>query len=87
MPRTHLTDLAIRNLKPASTYTTHWDTKLPGFGIRVGLRSKTFIIMQGETRRRISVGTYPALALADARKQSLTACCSAGCSVPGRRGR
>ena len=71
MPRSHLTDLAIRNLKPASTYITHWDTKLPGFGIRVGLRSKTFIIMQGETRRRISVGTYPEMPLADARKEAM----------------
>ena len=70
MPRLHLTDLSIRALKPTGHYTTYWDTKVPGFGVRVGLHSKTFVVVRGKERRRITVGNYPDSALADARKQA-----------------
>lgn len=72
MPRLHLTDLAIRNLKPTNRYTTYWDTKLTGFGVRVGLRSKTFVVMRGEQRQRITVGSYPDKPLAEARSEAHT---------------
>jgi integrase len=70
MPRLHLTDLSIRALKPTEQYTTYWDTKLSGFGVRVGLRSKTFIVMRGNDRRRVKVGSYPDIPLAEARKEA-----------------
>ena len=70
MPRLHLTDLSIRALKPTERYTTYWDSKLAGFGVRVGVRSKTFIVMRGDERRRIKVGSYPDKSLADARKEA-----------------
>lgn len=70
MPRLHLTDLSIRALKPTERYTTYWDTKLAGFGVRVGLRSKTFIVMRGNERRRVKVGSYPEKPLAEARKEA-----------------
>lgn len=70
MPRTHLTDVTVHSLKPTKAYATYWDTKLPGFGVRVGLRTKTFIVMRGETRTRITVGSYPQMNLAAARREA-----------------
>ena len=71
MPRVHLTDLTVRNLPPTASYVTYWDSKLSSFGVRVGLKSKTFVVVQGEARRRITVGSYPDMALADARKEAM----------------
>jgi len=56
-----LSDLTIANLKKPGYY---WD-KLPGFGIRVGARRKTFIAVR--KGRRTTLGVYPHLCLADAR--------------------
>jgi integrase len=69
MPKLLLTDISIRALK-SETRVDYWDTKTPGFGIRVGPRGKTFILKQGGTRR--TVGSYPALGLQEARKQAFT---------------
>jgi len=70
MPRVHLTDMAVRSIKPSEGYATYWDTKLPGFGVRVGLRTKTFVVMRGDERRRITVGSYPDMELAEARREA-----------------
>ena len=67
MPKLLLTDISIRALK-SETRVDYWDTKTPGFGIRVGPRGKTFILKQGGTRR--TVGSYPAVGLQEARKQA-----------------
>jgi integrase len=45
---------------------TLWDGTLPGFGLRIGKHSKTFIVMIGKGRRH-KVGRYPLTSLADAR--------------------
>ena len=71
MPRIHLTDISVRSLRATGTYVTYWDEKLPAFGVRVGLRSKTFIVMRGEERQRITVGSYPEKPLAEARKEAM----------------
>lgn len=68
VPNVTLTDLTIRSLK-SDKRQDFWDTKLPGFGVRVGARSKTFIVKIGNVRR--SIGTYPDIALADARKRAM----------------
>jgi integrase len=68
MPTLSLTDLTIRSLK-AEKRTDFWDTKLPSFGVRIGPRSKTFIVKVGNGRK--SVGSYPETALADARKLAM----------------
>ena len=39
----HLTDLALQKLT-AEGQDLYWDTNLPGFGVRVGKRAKTFIV-------------------------------------------
>ena len=44
------------------------DAQLPGFGIIVGKRSKTFFVMSGVDRKTKTIGKFPELSLADARK-------------------
>ena len=68
MPTIVLTDIAIRARKPSGTYVTWNDKALPAFGVRVGKRSKTFVVMVGTDRKRISLGKYPAISLQDARQ-------------------
>ena len=49
-----------------------WDSVLPGFAVRVGKNTKTFFVgtrVNGKYRR-ITVGSYPAIGLADARKRA-----------------
>ena len=59
MPVILLTDLAIQKLPASDPHTTYYDQALPGFGIRVGKRSRTFVIMKGLQRKRISLGRFP----------------------------
>jgi integrase len=66
MPRVALTDLAIRSLKPG----TWLDEKLPGFGLRVGKATKTWVVIRTQRRIRTTIGHYPALSLADARTKA-----------------
>lgn len=63
-----LTDIVVRTAKPSPDgQFTIWDASLPGFGLRVGSRSKTWTVMVGKERRRITVGRYPAVGLQRAR--------------------
>jgi integrase len=62
-----LTDLTLKALPEG----LHLDTRLPSFGIRVGKRRKTWIVIKGKNRTKISLGRYPAMSLADARKQAM----------------
>lgn len=66
-----LTDLAIKKL-PFSTngQVTFWDELTPNFGVRCSSKSKSFVVVLGEQRRRKTLGRYPELSLADARKQA-----------------
>ncbi len=71
MPRSKLTDLAIQRLKPpAAGRVEYWDVMLPGFGLRVTENDvRTWVVMyrMGGRARRLTIGRYPALSLADAR--------------------
>jgi integrase len=61
---------------PATGQLDYFDTKPPGIGLRVTPRGrKTWFIMyrSGGRLRRLALGTYPALSLADARQQAMTA--------------
>lgn len=66
MPTLKLTDLAVKNLKPGMW----WDAALPGFGIRVGTTRKTWLFRfrQGGKQPRHTLGHYPVMSLAEARK-------------------
>lgn len=66
MSTARLTDLTVRSL-PAGT---HFDATTPAFGIRVGKHRRTWIVMRGQERRRISIGHYPDLPLSEARKEA-----------------
>lgn len=67
MPK--LTELFIERLPLSKTRVTHWDTLLPAFGVRIGVRTKTFLVIDSSGSRR-KLGHYPALKLADARTKA-----------------
>jgi len=58
------TDLSVQKLPEG----VHFDTKLKNFGIRVGKNRKTWIVVKGENRTKVTLGHYPAISLAEARK-------------------
>ena len=71
MPRIVLTDLAVRALKPNGKQITYWCSLTPTFGVMVSQRgTKAFYVMLGRERRRIHLGKYPSVTLADARKRA-----------------
>ncbi len=67
MPVSHLTDIVVSRLKTPGIY---YDETTPAFGIRVGKNRKAWVITRGTSRERITIGRYPALSLADARKEA-----------------
>ncbi|MGA8611693.1 MAG: site-specific integrase [Xanthobacteraceae bacterium] len=67
MPRIAFTDLSIKALKP-ELRTDYWDTKTPGFGLRVGKNSKTFFVKRDN--RRITIGRFPDWTLQEARAEA-----------------
>ena len=48
------------------------DASIPGFGLRVGTRSKTFVLTIGASRHRVTLGRYPIISLAQARDKART---------------
>lgn len=67
-----LTDLQIRKLKaPVKGQRTHFDDALPGFGLRVSQGGrKSFVVMFGKRRQLVTLGRYPDLSLAEARREA-----------------
>ncbi len=72
VPKKSLTELTIKNLQPpAKGQETTWDTQLTGFGVRCSQGgAKTFVVMYGKTRKRQTIGRYPIVSLAEARKRA-----------------
>lgn len=64
----HFTDISIRQLPFEEGQKRYWDDSTPGFGITVGKRTKTFIVMFGRDRTLKTLGRYPTVSLQDARK-------------------
>jgi integrase len=64
----HLTEIVISRLKTPGTY---FDVSTPAFGVRVGKNRKSWIVIRGRERIRTRIGTYPAISLAQARRQAL----------------
>lgn len=63
-----LTDLTLKAIKLPENFVTYWDTALPGFGVRCSPKGKkTFTVMYGEDRRRVTIGHYPPMTLSEAR--------------------
>src|SRR5262245_38127345 len=67
MPRVRLTDVTIGKLPQSKAQITYWDEGLPAFGVRVGARRKTFIVIV-KPGQRIKLGNYPFTTLKDARQ-------------------
>ncbi|MES2044268.1 MAG: Arm DNA-binding domain-containing protein [Pseudomonadota bacterium] len=67
----HLTGVSVKALKASPKSVTYFSDQTPGFGIRVGKRSRTWIVMRGRSRERIRIGAYPQISLTDARKKAM----------------
>jgi hypothetical protein len=71
----HFTDRALAALSPPGRgQKLYADDTLPGFGLRVGTHSKTFVLTTGAARRRITIGRYPIVSLSQARDNRFVAC-------------
>ena len=74
MPKARLTAASVERLRPpAKGRIEHWDSLLPGFGLRVSeTGAKTWVLMYriGRRQRRLTLGKYPALGLAKAREKA-----------------
>lgn len=66
--RIHFTELALKQLKPATA--AYWDKQVPGFGIRVGKHTRTWVVIRGRSRDRTIIGRYPDLSLSAARLEA-----------------
>jgi integrase len=68
----HLTDLKLRALPFEEGQHDYTDDAVRGLSVRIGKRTKTFmlIIGKGSSRRRVKVGQYPDLTLAEAREKA-----------------
>jgi integrase len=67
----HLSDLALRNLKPpAKGQIEIRDDLIPGLSVRVSQGgTKTFTLVYGTPRKRVSIGRYPVITIAQAREK------------------
>lgn len=72
MPRRALTAATVERIKPPKVgQIEHFDKGFPGLALRVsygGGKSFVFFYRRGGRLRRLTLGTYPALSLADARQ-------------------
>ncbi len=69
-----LTDLGIRQLPFQPSGQKDYPDTLPGLALRVGKQTKTFMLLlgSGRHRKRLKLGQYPYLSLADARSRAKT---------------
>jgi hypothetical protein len=65
----NLTDILVQKLPEGF----HFDTKVKSFGMRVGRSRKTWMVVKGENRTKITLGHYPDISLSEARKLALDA--------------
>lgn len=63
--------MAVKKLPlPDSGQVCYWDETTAGFGLRCSTSSKSFVVLFGPNRRWKTLGRYPALSLADARREA-----------------
>ena len=71
MPTLELTDMTVATAKATAAGRTEiWDAAMPGFGLRVskaGRKSWVLMYRVDGRKRRLTLGTFPALSLAAAR--------------------
>jgi len=68
----HLTDLTLKRLRvPEKGRVTFSDDSVPGFGVRVSASgAKSFVLLLGRSRKRVTIGRYPIITLSDARSHA-----------------
>ncbi|MGA7676237.1 MAG: site-specific integrase [Rhizomicrobium sp.] len=68
----HLTDLTLKRLRvPEKGRVTYSDDSVPGFGVRVSAGgAKSFVLLLGRSRKRVTIGRYPTITLSDARSHA-----------------
>src|SRR3982074_489144 len=73
MPKVLLTDIVASTAKPVlGKQLSLWDTRTKNFGLRVNPKgTKTWQVMIGDERQRITIGHYPKISLKDARALAL----------------
>ncbi len=75
MPTVRLTKQFVANAKPrAAGRIEHWDTHTSGLGLRVTEKgAKSWVVMYrvNGRQRRLTLGPYPRISLADARTRAL----------------
>lgn len=70
MPTAHLTDRTIKALATDKRQEDVWDESLEGFGVRVSESGRKVFVVRyraNGTRRRMTIGKYPSVGLAQAR--------------------
>jgi integrase len=66
-------DATLRSLPtPETGQKLYTDDSLPGFGLRVSTKAKTFVLTFGADRHRITIGRYPIVTLAQAKEKART---------------
>jgi len=72
MAQINFTDRWLRTVTTRSAQAEFSDVACPNLRLRVGKRTKTFSVMIGPagSRRRVTLGKYPALSLAEARQKA-----------------
>ncbi len=71
MPKFHFTVKGIDALKPSQTQTDYFDTSITGFSLRIspnGTKTWNYVYRHDGRLRRLKLGRYPDLGLAEARK-------------------
>jgi len=58
--------------RPESGQKLYADDTLPGFGVRVGVKTTTFVLTVGAERKRMTLGRYPLVTLSHARGKART---------------
>ena len=65
-----LTELSVGRMKSQDRQVTYFDDLLPGFGIRVGKTRKSWVVLVGPKRQRLTLGHFPSLGLQEARAKA-----------------
>ena len=67
-----LTEISVKALKPPRRgQVTYTDDVLPGFGVRVSQGGvKSFVLVYGRSRRRVTLGRFPVIGLQQARARA-----------------
>ena len=73
MPKVLLTDIVASTAKPVlGKQVSLWDSRTKNFGLRINPQgTKTWQVMLGDERQRITIGHYPKLSLKEARTLAL----------------